>query len=50
MLKVAWSLAADRDVLIDGKLAAGEGDGLSIERGVELNRVPIAGRGDRSAE
>lgn len=40
----------DRNVLIDHKLGAGQGDGLPIERGIELNRVPVAGRGDRIAE
>ena len=40
----------DRDVLVDRKLAAREHDTLPVERGIELNRVPVAGRGDRIAE
>lgn len=42
--------SADRDVLIDRQLGAGERDALPVERGGELNRVSVAGRGDRSAE
>ncbi len=40
----------DRNVRIDGKLPAGQGDRLSVEGGIEINRGPVAGAFDRSAE
>ncbi|PYJ09316.1 MAG: hypothetical protein DMF06_10320 [Verrucomicrobia bacterium] len=42
--------SVDRDVLIDAKRTAGDDDTLAVKRGIEINRVPVTRRGDRSAE
>src|ERR1051326_5466169 len=38
------------DTLIDHKLGGGQRYGLAFERGIEINRVAIAGRTDRTAQ
>src|SRR4029077_18760145 len=38
------------DVLINRKLAAGQGNRLSLKRGIEINRVTVIGVGERLAQ
>src|SRR6266571_1254440 len=42
--------AGDREIVVYEEFAAGERDRLAFERGIELNRVSIAGRSDRTAQ
>src|SRR5436190_23907426 len=42
--------APDRNVLVEHKLAAGQADSPSIERGTELNRIPVVRIHKRLAE
>jgi hypothetical protein len=42
--------AGDRKIVVYEELAAGERDGLSFQRGIELNRVSIIGGSDRTAQ
>ena len=42
--------AADRNILVDQKLGAVQANRLPIERGSELNRIPVIGCGDRIAK
>ena len=42
--------AGDREIVVYQEFAAGERDRLAFERGIELNRVSIAGRSDRTAQ
>src|SRR6266550_5629293 len=42
--------AGDGEIVVYEEFAAGERDRLAFERGIELNRVSIAGRSDRTAQ
>ena len=42
--------AGNREIVVYEELAAGERDRLSFERWIELNRVSVASRSDRTAQ
>src|SRR6266436_9794662 len=48
--QLARPRAGDGEIVVYEEFAAGERDRLAFERGIELNRVSIAGRSDRTAQ
>src|SRR2546430_2518866 len=48
--QLTWPRAGDGEIVVYEEFAAGERDRLAFERGIELNRVSIAGRSDRTAQ
>src|SRR5215469_17795971 len=48
--QLARPRAGDREIVVYKEFTACERDGLSFQRGIELNRVSIASRSDRTAQ